>query len=78
MPCETATMPPKKPQKPKKAPKPADDRHRSGFMLRLPENHRQALEELRKKNRRPFTEEVQIALEKHYRDEGVTLLPPTA
>jgi hypothetical protein len=72
MPCETPTMPPKKA---KKSAKRTTDRHRSGFMLRLPENHRLALEELRKKNRRTFTEEVQIALEKHYKDEGVRLPP---
>lgn len=59
-------MPPKKPKPPK-------DRHRSGFMVRLPEAHRVALEELKKKHRRAYTEEVQIALEKHYRDEGVSL-----
>jgi hypothetical protein len=72
VPCEAEVMPPKKPRKPSTR---AEDRHRSGFMVRLPESHRKALEALRKKNRRAFTEEVQIALEKHYREEGVEWNP---
>jgi hypothetical protein len=51
------------------------DRPRSGFMLRLPEEHRIVLEELRSKYRRSLTTEVQIALEKHYRDEGIAFPP---
>ena len=47
------------------------------FMVRLPESHRAALEVLRKKHRRAFTEEVQIALERHYKEEGVEF-PPNA
>ncbi len=73
MSCEVVQMPPKKPKK--TAAKRTEDRHRSGFMLRLPESHRAALEELRKKNRRTFTEEVQIALERHYEREGVKFPP---
>lgn len=64
--------------KKKTAPK-STDRHRSGFMIRLPEWHRAALEALKKKNRRTYTEEVQMALEKHYRTEGVSVpTPPPA
>ena len=55
--------------KPKKGQRPAD-RHASGFMVRLPETFRDLLWKLREKNRRPITEEVQIALEKHLKDEG--------
>lgn len=69
MSCEADPMPPKKK-------KPSQDRHRSGFMVRLPESHRAALEVLRKKHRRAFTEEVQIALERHYKEEGVEFPPP--
>jgi hypothetical protein len=56
------------------AKKTAKDQHKSGFMVRLPEGHRKSLEALKKKHRRATTVEVQIALEKHYKDEGVT--PP--
>ena len=59
----------------KKKPK---DRHRSGFMVRLPEEHRTALDETTKRTRRAITTEVQIALEKHYRDEGVKFPPGTS
>lgn len=64
-------MPPKKKRKPAKV----EDRHRSGFMIRLPEPFRAALEQLHAKHRRPMTVEVQIALEKHFRDEGVKFPP---
>ncbi len=47
------------------------DQHKSGFMVRLPESHRIPLASLKKKNRRPTTEEVQMALEAHYQKEGV-------
>lgn len=47
------------------------DRHKSGFMVRLPESHREPLARLKKKNRRSMTTEVQIALERHYKEEGV-------
>ena len=47
----------------------------SGFMVRLPESHRTPLDLLKKKHRRATTVEVQIALEKHYKDES--LPPPT-
>lgn len=65
-PCRGALMPPKK--KPK-------DRHRSGFMVRLPEDHKTALTELTGKTRRAITTEVQIALEDHYKKEGVKFPP---
>jgi hypothetical protein len=46
--------------------KPADvDRHRSGFMLRLPEVYRVQLRKLRAQTRRPMTTDIQIALEKY-------------
>lgn len=52
----------------KKKKKPAQ----AGFMIRLPEWHREPLERLKAKYRRPTTSEVQIALENHYKAEGVT------
>lgn len=61
----------KKPKKPRQQ----EDMHQSGFLVRLPEVHREMLEQLKKKHRRPMTEEVQIALEKHYRDEGLKFPP---
>jgi hypothetical protein len=59
----------------KKADRPKDQ-HKSGFMVRLPEWHRAVLEGLKAKNRRPITAEVQIALERHYKAEGVKFPPP--
>lgn len=50
------------------------DGHKSGFMVRLPEQYRPPLEQLRKKSKRPMTSEVQVALDKHFKDEGLT--PP--
>lgn len=47
----------------------------TGFMVRLPDRFRPVMEALRKKNRRPMTEEVQIALEKYVLSEGIS--PPT-
>jgi hypothetical protein len=66
----------------KKKPDKPPDRHKSGFMVRLPEEHRAALELLKQRHRRKITEEVQIALEKHYKAEGVPFpgagpAPPT-
>lgn len=66
-------MPPKKPKKPK-----SQDRHQSGFMVRLPEVHRTMLEQLRQKHRRPYTEEVQMALEEYYQRQGMTFPPATS
>jgi hypothetical protein len=51
------------------------DKHKSGFMIRLPEAYRAPLSTLKTKNRRPTTTEVQIALDKHLQSEGVK--PPT-
>lgn len=53
------------------AKKKAGAQKQSGFMIRLPEWHRAPLDRLKDKNRRPTTVEVQIALEKHYKAEGV-------
>lgn len=56
--------------------KAAKDRHRSGFMVRLPEPYREALAELRRKTRRAITVETQIALDEHLKMNGIT--PPSA
>lgn len=50
------------------------DRHASNFMVRLPVEYRPPLEQLKKKTRRTITVEVQLALDKHLKDEGLT--PP--
>jgi hypothetical protein len=55
----------------KKNPKP--DQHKSGFMVRLPEHYRGALTELKKRTRRPITQEVQLALEAHLTAAGVVI-----
>lgn len=47
------------------------DQHKSGLMVRLPEEYRPKLLELKAKNRRPTTTEVQIALDKHLQSEGI-------
>lgn len=57
----------KKPAKPK-------DKHKSGFLVRLPESYRVALTELKRRTRRPITQEVQIALEAHLKAAGVPLM----
>ena len=44
---------------------------RGGIMIRLAPWHRGPLEALKKKHRRATTEEVSIALEKHYQAESV-------
>ncbi len=62
----------KKRGRPKNTPIP--DQHASGFLIRLPEIYRTQLRLLREKERRPFTEEVQIALEEHLAKKG--LWPP--
>jgi hypothetical protein len=58
----------------KKKEQPQEDRHRSGFMLRLPEIYRTQLKKLREKTRRPMTTDIQIALEKYLADND--LWPP--
>lgn len=60
---------------PKKKPtsKPAD-KHKSGFMVRLPEEYRIALTELCEKTDRTFTAEVRRALDAHFKESG--LKPP--
>lgn len=47
------------------------DRHKSAFMVRLPESHRAALKILKAKNRRTFSVEVQLALEAYYKANGI-------
>lgn len=51
------------------AKKPKKDQHKSGFLVRLPESYRPPLERLKAKNKRPITSEVQLALDKHFKDE---------
>lgn len=59
-------------QRCKMAKKPtAKDRHKSGFMVRLPEKYRELMAKLRMKNRRTITTEVQIALDEHLKREGI-------
>lgn len=52
--------------KPKSKPK---DLHRSSFMVRLPESYRERLTSLVARTKRKMTTEVQIALDKHFKDE---------
>jgi hypothetical protein len=47
------------------------DQHKSGFLVRLPVAYRGKLEELRKTTRRPFTTEIQVALDAHMKANGV-------
>jgi len=47
------------------------DRHKSGFMVRLPESFRGALAELQRSTLRPATVEVQLALAAHLRAGGI-------
>jgi len=53
-----------KPSKPK-------DQHKSGFMVRLPEEYRPKLKRLADRNKRKMTTELQIALDKHFKDEKI-------
>jgi predicted DNA-binding protein len=48
------------------------DQHKSSFMVRLPEPYREKLNRLKARTRRAITTEVQLALDKHFRDEKVT------
>ncbi len=59
----------------KQKPTKAADLHKSGFMVRLPEEFRACLKELKAKNRRDFTVEVQIALEAHFKANGIKFPP---
>lgn len=52
----------------------AKDRHASAFLLRLPEVWRDVFRKAKEKNRRPFTQEAIIALEAHFKEQG--LWPP--
>jgi hypothetical protein len=54
----------------------AKDQHKSGFLLRLPESYRKPLQELKRKTRRAMTVEVQMALDRHLRENGIA--PPVA
>ena len=50
--------------------KPKPDRHKSTFVVRLPEEYREKLKVLTDRTRRKYTAEVQIALDKHLAFEG--------
>ena len=55
-----------------KTPKPKPkDQHKSGFMVRLPDAYRGPMATLKAKNRRPMTTELQMALDKHFKEEGI-------
>lgn len=49
------------------------DNHKSKFMVRLPESHRENLQALKRLHRRPTTVEIQIALEAHYLKHGLPI-----
>lgn len=53
------------------------DRHKSGYMLRLPEHFREMLQDLTQDTRRTMTEEVKIALERYLKGEGKWKDPPS-
>lgn len=52
-------------------PGPKPDRHKSGFMVRLPNAYREAMAALRAKSRRTITMEIRVALDKHLQAEGI-------
>lgn len=52
------------------------DQHQAGFLVRLPDVYKEQLDVLRQETRRPYTEEVKLALEKHLAEKG--LWPPAA
>ena len=54
------------------------DRHKSGFMIRLPESYRTLISALTDKSRRTITTEVQVALDKHAKDAKVPPARPAA
>ena len=47
------------------------DQHASGFMVRLPEGYRAALDELKKRTDRPYTASVRRALDAYLREQGI-------
>lgn len=51
------------------------DRHVSGFLVRLPEPYRKALQELKRKTDRPFSAMVRRALDAYLKENGVRLHP---
>jgi hypothetical protein len=50
--------------------KAGSDRHKSSFLVRLPTTYRELKELLRRKYRRPFTTEVQMALDEYAAKDG--------
>lgn len=57
------------------AEKRSDDRHKSGFMIRLPEAHREPLQTLKAQRRQSITTLVQLALEEYYQRNKVEFTP---
>ncbi len=55
----------KKPVKPK-------DKHKSGFMVRLPAEYHEKLRRLTERTQRKMTTEVQRALDRHFKAEKIT------
>lgn len=55
--------------------KPRPDQHLSKFFVRLPEEYRELLLALQAKNSRPMTIEVQIAIERRAKSQGVKFTP---
>lgn len=51
------------------------DQHKSGFMVRLPEDYRAAINKLVAKTHRKMTVEVQLALIEHFKANDIAPLP---
>ncbi len=51
------------------------DQHTSDFMIRLPPEYRKVLQTIQKKEGRPMTITVQMALERYFRDVGADFTP---
>ena len=54
--------------------RPTHDQHKSGFMIRLPEEYREIIAELRAKSRRTITMEIRVAIDEYIKANGIT--PP--
>jgi predicted DNA-binding protein len=55
--------------KKKKPTKPAKQDQGGNFMVRLPDEYKEKLEKVIARTKRSFTAEVQVALDKHFKDE---------
>lgn len=69
-------MPPKKAKSPKKSTTRTEDRHRSGFMVRIPEAYKAGLQEIKAKTGCPFSEAVRRALDAYLKANGIQ--PPAS